>query len=39
MSWLVLPIVRSVETTTVRRQLDQQEETLVSDWMWVTTSN
>lgn len=30
-------VVRSLETTTVRRQLDEQEETLVSDWMWVTT--
>jgi len=30
-------VVRSRETTTVRRQLDGQEETLVSDWMWVTT--
>ncbi len=30
-------VVRSLETTTVRRQLDGQEETLVSDWMWVTT--
>jgi hypothetical protein len=30
-------VVRSMETTTVRRQLDKQEETLVSDWMWVTT--
>ena len=30
-------VVRSLETTTVRRQLDKQEETLVSDWVWVTT--
>ena len=30
-------VVRSVETSTVRRQLDNQEETLVSDWMWVST--
>ena len=30
-------VVRSLETSTVRRQLDNQEETLVSDWMWVTT--
>jgi len=30
-------VVRSLETTTIRRQLDKQEETLVSDWMWVTT--
>jgi len=32
-----LRVVRSLETTTVRRQLDKQEEDLVSDWMWVTT--
>lgn len=32
-----LRVVRSLETTTVRRQLDKQEEPLVSDWMWVTT--
>jgi len=32
-----LRVVRSLETTTVRRQLDKQQETLVSDWMWVTT--
>ena len=30
-------VVRSLETTTIRRQLDKQEETLVSDWIWVTT--
>ena len=30
-------VVRSRETTTVRRQLNEQEETLVSDWVWVTT--
>ncbi len=30
-------VVRSRETSTVRRQLDNQEETLVADWMWVTT--
>lgn len=32
-----LRVVRSLETTTVRRQLDKQEEFLASDWMWVTT--
>ncbi len=30
-------VVRSLETRTVRRQLDKQEEELASDWMWVTT--
>lgn len=30
-------VVRSLETWTVRRQLDKQEEELTSDWMWVTT--
>ena len=30
-------VVRSLETTTVRRQLDKQEEPQVSDWVWVTT--
>ena len=30
-------VVRSLETWTVRRQLDGQEEQLASDWMWVTT--
>ncbi len=30
-------VVRSVETRTVRRQIDGQEEELISDWMWVTT--
>jgi hypothetical protein len=30
-------VVRSLETYTVRRQLDKQEEELTSDWMWVTT--
>jgi len=30
-------VVRSLETWTVRRQLDGQEEELASDWMWVTT--
>jgi hypothetical protein len=30
-------VVRSLETYTVRRQLDKSEEELTSDWMWVTT--
>jgi hypothetical protein len=30
-------VVRSIETRTIRRQLDRREETLRSDWMWVTT--
>ncbi len=30
-------VVRSLETRTVRRQLDRQEEELTSDWLWVTT--
>lgn len=30
-------VVRSLETWTVRRQLDGQDEELTSDWMWVTT--
>ena len=30
-------VVRSLETWTVRRQLDGQDEKLASDWMWVTT--
>ena len=30
-------VVRSVETRTVRRQIDGQVEELISDWMWVTT--
>ncbi len=30
-------VVRSLETWTVRRQLDRQEEELSSNWMWVTT--
>jgi hypothetical protein len=32
-----LRVVRSLETTTVRRQLDKHEEPQVSDWVWVTT--
>jgi len=30
-------VVRSLETRTVRRQLDGKQETLTSDWTWVTT--
>jgi len=30
-------VVRSLETRTVRRQIDGKAETLTSDWMWVTT--
>lgn len=30
-------VIRSVETRTVRRQLDGKQETLTSDWVWVTT--
>jgi hypothetical protein len=30
-------VVRSQETRTVRRQLDGKDETLTSDWIWVTT--
>jgi hypothetical protein len=30
-------VVRSQETRTVRRQLDGKDETLTSDWLWVTT--
>jgi Transposase DDE domain len=30
-------VLRSRETYTVRRQLDQREELCTSDWMWVTT--
>jgi hypothetical protein len=29
--------VRSLETYTVRRQLDKREEERTSDWLWVTT--
>jgi len=40
-SWIELApmvrVVRSLEMWTVKRQLDQQEEELASDWMWVTT--
>ena len=30
-------VVRSLETRTVRRQLNKQEEELSSDWLWATT--
>jgi hypothetical protein len=30
-------VVRSLETRTVRRQLDDHVETLTADWYWVTT--
>lgn len=30
-------VVRSLETYTVRRQLNKREEELTSDWLWVTT--
>lgn len=30
-------VVRSLETTTIRRQLSKKEEQETSDWMWVTT--
>ena len=30
-------VVRSLETTTIRRQINQKEEQKTSDWMWVTT--
>jgi hypothetical protein len=30
-------VVRSLETYTVRRQLDKRKEELTSDWLWVTT--
>jgi len=30
-------VVRSLETWSVRRQLDQRESTQTSDWTWVTT--
>ena len=32
-------VVRSLETWTVHRQSDDQDETLTSDWVWVTTLN
>jgi hypothetical protein len=30
-------VIRSQETRTVRRQLDAKDETLTSEWIWVTT--
>ena len=30
-------VVRSIETTTIRRQINKKEEQKTSDWMWVTT--
>jgi hypothetical protein len=30
-------VIRSQETRTVRRQIEGKDETLTSDWMWVTT--
>lgn len=30
-------VVRSRETRTIKRQLDQQKETLQANWVWVTT--
>jgi hypothetical protein len=30
-------VIRSQETRTVRRQLDGKDETLTSEWIWVTT--
>ncbi len=30
-------VIRSLETHSVRRQLDKKQETLTSDWIWVTT--
>ena len=30
-------VVRSLETYTVKRQIDEKVETLTSDWMWATT--
>ena len=32
-----LRVVRSLETYTVRRQLDKQDEVRTSDWIWATT--
>jgi len=32
-------VVGGLETWTVRRQLDDQRESLTSDWLWVTTLN
>jgi hypothetical protein len=30
-------VIRSLETRSVKRQLDHKRETLTSDWVWVTT--
>ena len=30
-------VVRSLETTVIRRQLNKREEQKISDWVWVTT--
>jgi hypothetical protein len=30
-------VIRSLETRSVKRQLDKKRETLISDWIWVTT--
>ena len=30
-------VIRSLETRSVKRQLNQKRETLTSDWVWVTT--
>ncbi|MEI8326981.1 MAG: transposase [Betaproteobacteria bacterium] len=30
-------VIRSLETRSVKRQLDDKRETLISDWIWVTT--
>jgi hypothetical protein len=30
-------VIRSLETYSVRRQLDKKQEPQISDWMWVTT--
>jgi hypothetical protein len=32
-----LRVIRSVETYSIRRQLDKRDETLTSDWVWATT--
>ncbi len=30
-------VIRSLETYTVKRQIDKQDEQLISDWVWATT--